>query len=101
MRYLMSIATYERDINPTTPRLPTEWKWTPLIVRDAMRSLRPPLTSFQTEPCQLNTHDCGVWVLALVAAILHGCRVSALHEEDCPSVRKYIASLILQYSSVP
>jgi Ulp1 family protease len=43
---------------------------------------------------QTNSHDCGVWVLACIAAVLRGYHVTGLTEDDMVSVRKYIADFV-------
>jgi hypothetical protein len=43
---------------------------------------------------QTNHFDCGVWVLACVAAVLRGCHVTGCTEEDMFAVRSHLVKLI-------
>lgn len=54
--------------------------------------------SSETTPVQTNGYDCGVWVLAAVAAVLRGRHVTGLCEDDMHHLRHYLRALIL---SVP
>ncbi|KIN93816.1 hypothetical protein M404DRAFT_35711, partial [Pisolithus tinctorius Marx 270] len=47
------------------------------------------------EPLQSNGYDCGLWVLAQVAAILRGYDITNLHEGNMIAFRRYLQSLIL------
>ncbi|KAG2048172.1 hypothetical protein BDR06DRAFT_896156, partial [Suillus hirtellus] len=47
---------------------------------------------------QTNGYDCGVWVLAAIAAVLRGRHVTGLCEDDMHHLRHYLRALIL---SVP
>ena len=42
------------------------------------------------DPLQTNGYDCGVWVLATVAAAIRGFHVTGLHEKDMPLFRRYL-----------
>jgi len=44
---------------------------------------------------QTNGYDCGLWVLAQVAAVLRGYDITNLREEDMGGFRQYLQSLIL------
>jgi len=48
----------------------------------------------KTEPIQSNGHDCGLWVLAQMAAILRGFDITGLHENNMPMFRYYLQVLI-------
>jgi hypothetical protein len=43
---------------------------------------------------QTNGFDCGLWVLAGVAAVLQGYHVTGFAESDMPTIRNYIATLV-------
>ncbi|KIN98611.1 hypothetical protein M404DRAFT_157308, partial [Pisolithus tinctorius Marx 270] len=47
-------------------------------------------------PLQSNGYDCGLWVLAQVAAVLRGCDVTNLREADMHDFRRYLQRLILR-----
>ncbi|KAG1722590.1 uncharacterized protein EDB91DRAFT_1088074 [Suillus paluster] len=49
-----------------------------------------------TEAVQTHSFDCGVWVLAVIAATLHGNHCTSLGEEDMHIFRHYLRTLILQ-----
>ncbi|KAG1749430.1 hypothetical protein EDB19DRAFT_1679681 [Suillus lakei] len=46
-------------------------------------------------PCQTNSYDCGVWILAAMIAVLRGRHVTGLHEEQMSNLRHYLRSLVL------
>lgn len=46
-------------------------------------------------PCQSNTYDCGLWVLAAMIAVLRGRHVTGLHEEQMSDLRHYLCNLVL------
>ncbi|KAI5985803.1 hypothetical protein EDC04DRAFT_2873645 [Pisolithus marmoratus] len=46
------------------------------------------------EPSQTNSHDCGVWVLAQLAAILRGYEVTGIREHDINHFRHFLYVLI-------
>ncbi|OCH93070.1 hypothetical protein OBBRIDRAFT_863019 [Obba rivulosa] len=52
--------------------------------------IRPLLTS----SVQSNGSDCGVWILAAIAARLRGFDTTALREKDIPNFRKYLCYLV-------
>ena len=54
----------------------------------------------QSQILQTNGYDCGLWVLAGVAAALRGCHCTALLENDMPLFRQLLYSLILVQSSI-
>jgi hypothetical protein len=43
---------------------------------------------------QTNDFDCGVWVLAGIAAMLRGYHVTGFAETDMATIRNYIANLV-------
>jgi hypothetical protein len=43
---------------------------------------------------QTNAHDCGVWVLACIAAVLRGHHVPGCVEKDMLTIRTYLVKLI-------
>ncbi|KAG6369442.1 hypothetical protein JVT61DRAFT_14860 [Boletus reticuloceps] len=45
-------------------------------------------------PRQSNGYDCGVWVLAQIAAVLRGAHVTNLTENDMPAFRRHLYILI-------
>ncbi|KAG2745434.1 hypothetical protein P692DRAFT_201679529, partial [Suillus brevipes Sb2] len=45
---------------------------------------------------QTNGYDCGVWVLAMIAATLHGNHCTSIGEEDMHIFRHYLRALVLQ-----
>lgn len=47
------------------------------------------------KPCQSNTYDCGLWVLAAITAVLRGRHVTNLHEERMSDWRNYLCSMVL------
>ncbi|KAG2104041.1 uncharacterized protein F5147DRAFT_775752 [Suillus discolor] len=49
-----------------------------------------------TDALQTNGFDCGVWVLAVIAATLHGYHCTALGEGDMHMFRYYLRTLVLQ-----
>jgi len=49
---------------------------------------------------QTNSFDCGVWVLAGIAATLRGCHVTGLQESDMPAMRRFIMKLVLNLPTV-
>ncbi|KAG6819938.1 hypothetical protein H0H93_007262 [Arthromyces matolae] len=51
--------------------------------------------SIQLSPCQSNGYDCGLWVLATIAALLSGAHSSGLVEADMPIFRFKLLSHIL------
>ncbi|KIM51656.1 hypothetical protein SCLCIDRAFT_142777, partial [Scleroderma citrinum Foug A] len=42
------------------------------------------------KPLQFNGYDCGLWVLALISAILRGYDITNLHEGDMPEFCHYL-----------
>jgi Ulp1 family protease len=53
------------------------------------------LFCFKVTPVQSNSYDCGVWVLAVIIAILRGRHVTAVCEHDMDHLRHYLRALIL------
>jgi Ulp1 family protease len=51
--------------------------------------------SVQSLPVQTNGHDCGVWVLATVAAVIHGFDSTGLKEVEIADFRRYLYHLVL------
>ncbi|KAG6849090.1 hypothetical protein H0H93_011358, partial [Arthromyces matolae] len=47
------------------------------------------------QPCQTNGYDCGVWVLATIAAFLNGSHRTDLREQDMPMLRSLLLRHIL------
>lgn len=45
---------------------------------------------------QTNGYDCGVWVLAIVLAVLRGYDMTSMQETDIEPLRKCILNLVLQ-----
>ena len=52
----------------------------------------------QVEPIQTNNHDCGLWVLATIAAVLRGFDVTGLAERHMLWFRGYLHHLVLTLS---
>ncbi|KAG6376561.1 hypothetical protein JVT61DRAFT_1537 [Boletus reticuloceps] len=52
-----------------------------------------------TVPVQTNNYDCGIWVLATVAATLRGFHVTSLTERDMPAFRAYLHICVLSLTS--
>jgi Ulp1 family protease len=50
---------------------------------------------------QTNGYDCGVWVLASVAAVLRGFDVTGFSEPDIPWFRQFIMYHILSLPVTP
>lgn len=48
----------------------------------------------QIQAVQTNDYDCGVWVLACIAAVLKGYQVTGLREEDMGAFRSFMLSLV-------
>ena len=49
----------------------------------------------QTDVIQKNGYDCGLWVLAGIAAVLRGYDVTNFLDEDMTWFRRFIAGLIM------
>ncbi|OCH83804.1 hypothetical protein OBBRIDRAFT_742683 [Obba rivulosa] len=47
-----------------------------------------------TTSVQTNGSDCGIWILAVIAAQLRGFDTTALREDDIPDFRKYLCHLV-------
>jgi hypothetical protein len=50
---------------------------------------------YQVHTLQTNDYDCGVWVLAAIAAVLRGYHVTALAEHDMRWWRRFVHTLVL------
>ncbi|KIK12799.1 hypothetical protein PISMIDRAFT_120206, partial [Pisolithus microcarpus 441] len=48
----------------------------------------------QLEPCQTNNHDCGIWVLAQMAAVLREYEVIGIEECDINHFQHFLSVLI-------
>ncbi|KAG2091619.1 hypothetical protein BD769DRAFT_1631979 [Suillus cothurnatus] len=44
---------------------------------------------------QTNGYDCGIWVLAMIAATLHGCHCTGLKEDHMSAFRHYLHTLVV------
>ncbi|KZP30810.1 hypothetical protein FIBSPDRAFT_1038058 [Athelia psychrophila] len=44
---------------------------------------------------QTNNHDCGIWVLASIAAVLKGFHTTGLTETDMPGFRRWLHNVVL------
>jgi len=53
----------------------------------------------QVRILQTNAHDCGIWVLSCVAAVLRGYHLANLTEIDLRYVRRFIYDLALALPS--
>ncbi|KIJ09168.1 hypothetical protein PAXINDRAFT_87848, partial [Paxillus involutus ATCC 200175] len=49
----------------------------------------------QTLPLQKNGYDCGIWVLATIAAVLRGHNATGLKDADMPAFRHYLRALVM------
>ncbi|KAG1879878.1 hypothetical protein F4604DRAFT_1923085 [Suillus subluteus] len=52
-----------------------------------------PLT---VNPLQTNNYDCGLWVLAALAAVVRGAHRPGMHEEDMIAFRHYVRTLVVR-----
>ncbi|KIJ59526.1 hypothetical protein HYDPIDRAFT_100554, partial [Hydnomerulius pinastri MD-312] len=48
-----------------------------------------------TLPLQTNSYDCGIWVMATIAAVLCGFDATGLTEADMAAFRHYLRALVL------
>lgn len=48
-----------------------------------------------THAVQLNGHDCGVWVLAVMDSVLQGYHGTSCREADIPGLRRFILNQLL------
>ena len=74
--------------------IPQGWVARPLLVSP---SFLEPLTSHnpaQTQACQTNGYDCGLWVLASIGASLRGFHRAVLREQDISRFRGILQQLI-------
>ncbi|KAG2070526.1 cysteine proteinase [Suillus decipiens] len=51
--------------------------------------------ALNVNPCQSNDYDCGLWVLAVMIAVLRGRHVTGLHEAQMSDFRHYLCNLVL------
>ncbi|KAG1769968.1 hypothetical protein EV702DRAFT_1181682 [Suillus placidus] len=63
---------------------------------DSFAERKPWKSDTKTDALQTNGFDCGVWVLAMIAATLHGYHCTALGEGDMHVFRYYLRTLVLQ-----
>jgi Ulp1 family protease len=49
---------------------------------------------------QTNGFDCGIWVLAMIAATLQGCHRTALEEREISEFRRYLHTLVITIPSM-
>lgn len=49
---------------------------------------------------QTNDIDCGLWVLAHIAAVLRGCEITGLSKSDMNMFRQYLRLLVLHIPAV-
>ena len=56
--------------------------------------------AMQTSPLQTNSYDCGVWVLACIAAILRGYTSVKLSAEEITDFRERVLGLVYVSSGV-
>jgi Ulp1 family protease len=50
---------------------------------------------FQVDCLQTNSYDCGLWVLASIAAVLQGFDMTGFSETDMPWFRQFLISQVL------
>ncbi|KAG2156682.1 uncharacterized protein EDB93DRAFT_1238950 [Suillus bovinus] len=74
---LSSIAQQRRGSHPVDL---TGWVACPLTVH----------------PLQTNSYDCGLWVLAALAAVLRGAHTPGIYEKDMISFRHYVRTLVVR-----
>jgi hypothetical protein len=73
------------------------WHAYPLSVSHISPSVVRQLTIsyFQIDVIQKNGYDCGLWVLAGIAAVLRGYDVTDFLDEDMPWFRRFVAGLVM------
>jgi hypothetical protein len=71
------------------------WTASPTSVGPFQCLLIPFAHHYQVDRLQTNGHDCGVWVLASVAAVLRGFDVTGFSEADMPWFRQFLLYHIL------
>lgn len=77
-----------------------EWSTYRLIVRHIHSVTRIHFyPKFKSTPCQTNGYDCGVWVLATMAAIFRGFEVTGITELSISRFRRYVLELVLRLPS--
>ena len=67
--------------------IPQDWVARPLLVSLSFLEPRTSLNPAQTQACQTNGYDCGLWVLASIGASLRGFHCAVLREQDIPRFR--------------
>jgi Ulp1 family protease len=53
------------------------------------------LIFYQKTVVQTNGYDCGIWVLAMITATLHGCHCTGLKEDHMSAFRHYLHTLVV------
>ncbi|KAG1857649.1 hypothetical protein C8R48DRAFT_775569 [Suillus tomentosus] len=51
------------------------------------------------QPLQTNNHNCGIWVLAAIIAVLRGQHVTGVREADIGNLQYYLSTLVLSLPS--
>ena len=72
------------------------WKACPLsvsLISDF--NISPTIALYQILPVQTNGHDCGVWALACIAAVLRGNHLPDVREHNIGEVRTFLYCLAL------
>ena len=75
------------------------WTARPLLVC-LLIFKRQSLISLQLEVCQTDGHNCGLWVLTCVGAILRGFHRAVAVEQDMPALRQNLFRLITSLPTV-
>ena len=88
---LTSIATRRLG---TSRRDQGDWTAHPVLVGFGSNAVYFTNCYLQLEPRQSNAHDCSIWVLAQIAAILRGYDVTSIKEDDIPHFRHFLRTLI-------
>ncbi|KAJ7050064.1 hypothetical protein C8F01DRAFT_1068234 [Mycena amicta] len=100
---LAKLEGWESDLNDTLKLMSRMWK----LAQDHQHDIRHaqrhthdlgawkavPLFD-QASPQQSNGHDCGVWVICMIAAIARGFSGTEISEADIPHIRKLLGELI-------
>jgi hypothetical protein len=71
------------------------WVARPLIVSMLYIKRTLILIFYQKTAVQTNGYDCGIWVLAMIAATLHGCHCTGLKEDHMSAFRRYLHTLVV------
>lgn len=77
-----------------------DWTAVNLSVCMIIISDDPLLTHIKTDVLQTNSFDCGLWVLACIAANLRGYNVTGLEEADMVWFRQWITRLVMSIPAV-